>query len=73
MALIEAPAAAIRKRLPKIKTEMIFFGVAVIAFFASIPFMYGNGLYLLDIVDYYLTQYAVTFVALFELVVFLFV
>ena len=72
MALIEAPAAAIRKRLPKVKTEMVFFGVAVVAFLASIPFMYWNGLYLLDIVDYYLTQYAVTFVALFELVVFLF-
>lgn len=73
MALIEAPAAAIRKRLPKVKTEMVFFGVAVLAFLASIPFMYWNGLYLLDIVDYYLTQYAVTFVALFELVIFLFI
>jgi SNF family Na+-dependent transporter len=63
----------IGRKFKKLQSQYIFLVLTIIAFIGSIPFMYGNGLYLLDIIDHYLMQYAIIIIWLAEILVFIYI
>ncbi len=71
MSMIEAIAIPIKDKLPMFKTENITAGIIMLVGLVSILYMQGNGLYILDIVDHYITQFAMLTMWLIELILFI--
>ena len=71
MSLIEGIAIPIKDQFPKFKTENITAGIIMCVGLVSLIYMQWNGLYILDIVDHYVTQFAMLMLGMIELVLFL--
>jgi len=72
MSLIEAVSVAIRDKFPKVKVEIITLVVTILLAIVSIIYTFGNGLYILDIVDHFITRWWMLFVWVLEWLVFLY-
>ena len=71
MSLVEAIAIPIKDKFSRFKWENITAGIIMLVWLVSIIYMQGNGLYILDIVDHYVTQFAMLTIGLVELLLFL--
>lgn len=72
MAILESIVSTIKEKFQHLNVEIVTLIVAMIIFAWSTLFMYGNGLYVLDIVDNYIVQYIIISIGLFEAWVFLY-
>jgi len=66
MSLIEAVGVALREKFPNVPVELVTLFVVIILFFGSLIYVFGNGLYILDIVDNYVSQYSMIFIWILE-------
>jgi NSS family neurotransmitter:Na+ symporter len=57
MSLIEAVSVAIRDKFPQVRVEIITLVVTILLAIVSIIYTFGNGLYILDIVDHFITRW----------------
>ena len=71
MSLVEAIAIPIKDKFSQFKWENITAGIIMLVGLVSILYMQGNGLYILDIVDHYVTQFAMLAMWLIELLLFI--
>ena len=71
MSLVEAIAIPIKDKFRNWKTENITAGIVMLVGLASIIYMQWNGLYILDIVDHYVTQFAMLTIGMLELILFI--
>ena len=62
MSLVEAVTVSIKNQFHKLKIEHITFGIIALIFATNFIYMFGNGLYILDIVDHYVTQFGMLIV-----------
>lgn len=70
MSLIEAVSVAIRDKFENISVELITLIISVILLFWSLIYVFGNWIYILDIVDHFITSWWMLFVGLVESFVF---
>ena len=64
--LIEAVNTAIKDRYPKVSKNKIAIAVCVVSFILGVIFVTGAGLYFLDIVDHFVTNYTLVAIGIFE-------
>ena len=72
MSLVEAITLPIKNTCKKLSIEKITLWVIVLLGLASTIYMYGNGLYILDILDHYITQVWMLIIWLVELILFIY-
>ena len=72
MSLVEAVTVSIKNQFHKLKIEHITFGIIALIFATNFIYMFGNGLYILDIVDHYVTQFGMLIVWIFQAFLFLY-
>ncbi len=73
MSSIEAVSRAIRDKFENVPVEIITLIVSVILGLGSLLYVFGNGLYILDIVDHFITSWSMLFIWVIEALVFLFI
>ncbi len=72
MSLIEAVVKPVADKFKKQKTETLtFFFITLIWLFSTI-YIFGNWLYVLDVVDHYITQFWMLIIWIFELILFIY-
>ncbi len=71
MSLIEAVWVAIRDKFKNVKIEIITLILVVVLWLSSLIYTFGNGLYVLDIVDHFITSYSMLFIWVMEAIIFL--
>jgi NSS family neurotransmitter:Na+ symporter len=71
MSLIEAVSVAIRDKFEKVPVEIITLVVSIILGIGSMLYVFGNGLYVLDIVDHFVTSWSMLFIGVAEALIFL--
>lgn len=71
MSMVEAIAIPIKDKFQNWRTENITAGIIMLVGLVSIIYMQWNGLYILDIVDHYITQFAMLTIGMIELLLFL--
>ncbi len=64
--LIEAVNTAIKDRYPKVSKNKIAIAVCAVSFILGVIFVTGAGLYFLDIVDHFVTNYTLVAIGIFE-------
>jgi len=72
MSLVEAVTVSIKTQFHKLKIEHITLWVITLIFVTNFIYMFGNGLYILDIVDHYVTQFGMLIVWIFQAFLFLY-
>jgi NSS family neurotransmitter:Na+ symporter len=73
MSLVEAVGVAIRDKIKKLKVEYLTLIIVIILWLTSLVYTFGNGLYVLDIVDHFITSYSMLFIGMMEALVLLFI
>lgn len=71
MSLVEALSVSIRDKF-NVKVEKITLIIVILLWLLSLMYTFWNWLYLLDIIDYYLTSWLLIFIWLFMLFIFLY-
>ncbi len=71
MSLIEAVGVALREKFKNVPIEILTLIIVVILWLGSMIYVFGNGLYILDIVDHFINAYSMLFIWLVEAIVFL--
>ncbi|QFR39134.1 sodium-dependent transporter [Candidatus Gracilibacteria bacterium 28_42_T64] len=71
MSLVEAVAMVLRNKFKKLRIEVITLGIVTIIGLSSILYTFGNGLYVLDIVDHYITAFGMIIIGLSEAIILL--
>jgi len=66
MSLVEAVWVALRDKFKKLKTEILTLIVVIILWLSSLIYTFWNGLYVLDIVDHFITSYSMLFIWVIE-------
>ena len=72
MSLVEAVWVALRDKFKKLKVEILTLIIVVLLGLSSLVYVFGNGLYILDIVDHFITSYSMLFIGLMEALVLLY-
>ena len=71
MSLVEAVWVALRDKFKKLKVEYLTLVVVVLLALSSLIYTFSNGLYILDIVDHFVTSYSMLFIWVMEVIAFL--
>jgi len=71
MSLVEAVGVALRDKFKNLKTEILTLIVVVVLGISSLLYTFGNWLYVLDIVDHFVTAYSMLFIGVMEAIAFL--
>ncbi len=66
MSLVEAVWVALRNNFKKIKIEKLSLIIVVLLWLSSVIYTFWNGLYVLDIVDHFITSYSMLFIWVLE-------
>jgi NSS family neurotransmitter:Na+ symporter len=68
MSLVEAVWVAVRDKFKNLKTEYLTAIIVIVLWLSSLVYMFGNWLYVLDIVDHFVTSYSMLFIWILEAV-----
>ncbi len=71
MSLVEAVAMVLRNKFKKLRIEVITLWIVTIIWLSSILYTFGNWLYVLDIVDHYITAFWMIIIWLSEAIILL--
>jgi len=71
ISLIEAVSVAIRNKFKKLRIEILTLIIVVILWLISLIYTFSNGLYVLDIVDHFVTSYSMLFIWILEAIILL--
>ena len=72
MSLIEAVVKPVADKFKKQKTETLTFFFVTLIWLSSMIYIFGNWLYVLDVVDHYVTQFWMLVIWIFELILFVY-
>ncbi len=72
MALLEAFTFPLIQKFKKFSTQQITAASIIVLGLVSMRYIYGNGLYLLDILDYYIQNFFMLLLGLIEILIFLY-
>jgi len=72
MSLIEAVVKPIADKFESQKTETLTLFFVILIWLFSITYIFGNWLYVLDVVDHYITQFGMLLIWIFELILFVY-
>lgn len=73
MSLVEAVWVAIRDRFKNLRVEILTLIIVIFLALTSLAYVFSNGLYVLDIVDHFITSYSMLFIWVMEAILFLFI
>ena len=73
MSLIEAVSVALRDKFKNLRVEVVTLVVSVVLGLGSLIYVFGNGIYVLDIVDHFITSWSMLFIWILESIVFIFI
>jgi NSS family neurotransmitter:Na+ symporter len=62
MSLIEAVSVALRDKFKNLRVEVVTLVVSVVLGLGSLIYVFGNGIYVLDIVDHFITSWSMLFI-----------
>jgi len=72
MALLEATTFPILQKFKKLSSQQVTAGVIILLGLVSMRYMYWNGLYMLDILDYYIQNFFMLLLGFIEILIFLY-